>query len=148
MKTPGVLLFLVPLLAYAEHAAVSDRELSLGGVAIGDTAAQVAARLGEPKRKVPAQDFLDLHYEYAALRVSFNGGIVAGLQADTRGACTPKGLCPGDRLDRMRALYGAPIVSDRETGRYYEYIGGDAGCWLQIRARGKRVASIEVACQP
>jgi hypothetical protein len=148
MKTPGVLLFLVLLLAYAEQGAVSDRELSLGGVAIGDTAAQVVSRLGEPTRKVPEQDFLDLHYDYANLRVSFNGGIVAGLQAETRAACTPKGLCPGDRLDRMRTLYGEPIVSDRETGRSYEYIGGDAGCWLQIRAKGKRVASIEVACQP
>ncbi len=148
MKTPGILLLLVPLLASAGESAVSDRELSLGGVAIGDTAAQVVSRLGEPKRKVPEQDFLDLHYEYAALRVSFNGGIVAGLQAETRGACTPKGLCPGDRLDRMRALYGDPIVSDRETGRYYEYTGGDAACWLQIRAKDKRVESIEVACQP
>jgi hypothetical protein len=148
MKLSGILLLLVPLLAFADEGAVSSRELSLGGVAIGDTAAQVVSRLGEPKRKVPAQDFLDLHYEYANLKVSFNGGIVAGLQAETRGACTPKGLCPGDRLDRMRALYGEPIVSDRETGRYYEYTGGDAACWLQIRAKGKRVVSIEVACQP
>lgn len=148
MKRPAILLFLMPLLACAEEGTASDRELALGGVAVGDTAAQVTSRLGEPKRKVPAQDFLDLHYDYASLRVSFNGGIVAGLHADKRGACTPKGLCPGDRLDRMRALYGEPIVSDRETGRYFEYIGGDAACWLQIRARGKRVASIEVACQP
>lgn len=148
MKTSGILLLLFPLLALAGEGTVSDRELSLGGVAIGDTAAQVVSRLGEPKRKVAAQDFLDLHYEYASLRVSFNGGIVAGLQADKRGACTPKGLCPGDRLDRMCTLYGAPHVADRETGRFYEYVGGDAGCWLQIRARGKRVASIDVACQP
>ncbi len=148
MKTPALLLLLVPLLAFAGEGTVAERELSLGGVTIGDTAAQVAARLGEPKHKVPAQDFLDLHYEYAALRVSFNGGIVAGLHADKRDACTPKGLCPGDRLEKMRTLYGEPIVSDRETGRYYEYSGGDAACWLQIRAKGKRVASIDVACQP
>lgn len=148
MKTWAVVLLLVPARAFAAEGFVSDRELALGGVAIGDTAARVVSRLGEPKRKVAAQDFLDLHYDYPNLRVSFNEGIVAGLQADTRGACTPKGLCPGDRLDRMRALYGAPVVADRETGRFYEYIGDDAGCWLQIRARGKRVASIEVACQP
>lgn len=148
MKIAGILLLLVPLLAFADEGIVSDRELSLGGVAIGDTVAQVVSRLGEPKRKVPEQDFLDLHYDYAKLRVSFNGGIVAGLQAETRSACTPKGLCPGDRLDRMRALYGAPLVADRETGRFYEYVGGDTGCWLQIRPRGTRVASIAVACQP
>lgn len=148
MKTPAILLLLVPLQAFAAEGTVAKRELSLGGVAIGDTAAQVAARLGEPKHKVAAQDVLDLHYEYASLRVSFNGGIVAGLHADKRDACTPKGLCPGDRLDRMRALYGAPVVADRETGRFYEYVGGDAACWLQIRAKGGRVASISVACQP
>lgn len=148
MKTWTVVLLLVPAWTFAAEGIVSDRELSLGGVAIGDTVATVVARLGEPGRKVPALDFIDLHYEYANLRVSFNGGIVAGLQADRRGTCTPAGLCPGDRLDRMRALYGEPIVSDRETGRSYEYVGGDAACWLQIRAKGKRVAWIEVACQP
>lgn len=148
MKTPAILLFLIPLLAFAGEGTVSGTELSLGRVAIGDTTTQVVSRLGEPKRKVPEQGFLDLHYEYANLRVSFNEGIVAGLQADTGGACTPKGLCPGDRLNRMRALYGAPVVADRETGRFYEYTGGDAGCWLQIPAKGKRVASIAVACQP
>jgi hypothetical protein len=148
MKTFGILLFLVPLLAFAEEGAISERELSLGGVAIGDSIDAVVARLGQPKRKVPAQDFIDLHYEYPHMQVSFNGGIVAGLHADKADACTPKRLCPGDRLSRMRALYGAPIVSDRETGRYYEYVGGDAACWLQIRAKGKRVGTIDVACQP
>lgn len=148
MKTMGFALLLVPVMAFAGEGAVSETELSLGGVAIGDSTEAVVARLGQPKRQVLAQDFIDLHYEYPHMQVSFNGGIVAGLHAGKAGACTPKGLCPGDRMDRMRALYGAPIVSDRETGRYYEYIGGDAACWLQIRARGKRVASIDVACQP
>ncbi|MBX3712289.1 MAG: hypothetical protein KF800_10045 [Lysobacter sp.] len=148
MKTMGFALLLVPVMAFADQGAVPETELSLGGVAIGDSTEAVVARLGQPKRKGPAQDFIDLHYEYPHMRVSFNGGIVAGLHAGKAGACTPKGLCPGDRMDRMRALYGAPIVSDRETGRYYEYTGGDAACWLQIRSRGKRVASIDVACQP
>jgi len=147
MKIPGILLFLFPMLAMAGEGLVSDKALALGGIAIGDTPAQVVARLGEPKRKVPAQDFLGLHYEYPGLRVSFNEGVVAGLHADKAGACTPQGLCPGDRLDRMRALYGAPIVADRETGRFHEYYGADAACWLQIPAKGKRVASITVACQ-
>lgn len=148
MKTPGILLFLLPMLAIAGEGGVSDKELALGGVAIGDTAAEVVARLGEPKRKVPAQDFLELHYDYPGLRVSFNEGIVAGLHADKPGACTPKGVCPGNRMDRMRTLYGPPIVADRDTGRFHEYYGEDAACWLQIPAKGRRVASITVACQP
>lgn len=147
MKTLGFALLLVPVMAFADDGVVPETELSLGGVAIGDTAAAVVARLGEPRRKVKATDFLDLHYDYPHIRVSFNEGIVAGLRAGKRGACTPKGLCPGDGVDRMRALYGEPIVADRETGRFYEYAGG-VGCWLQIPAKGRRVASIDVACQP
>lgn len=148
MRIPALMFLLASAPVFAEEGAVSDRELSLGGVAIGDSTDAVLARLAQPKRKAPAQDFLDLHFEYPHLRVSFNGGVVAGLHADKSAACTPKGLCPGDRLSRMRALYGAPIVADRESGRYYEYIGGDAACWLQIRAKDKRVRSIDVACQP
>lgn len=148
MKMSGFVLLLVPAMALAEEGIVPDRELSLGGVDIGDAPAQVVARLGEPRRKVTSMDFLDLHYDYPHLQVSFDEDIVVGLHADKSGGCTPKGLCPGDRFDRMRALYGEPLVSDRETGRFYEYYADGAACWLQIPARGKRVASITVACQP
>lgn len=141
-------LILISSLAIAREGAIPQQELSLGGAAIGDSSSAVVARLGQPRRKVESSDFLTLHYYYPRVRVSFSDGVVAGLYSDNPDGCTPTHLCPGDSLDRMRALYGPPLVSDRESGRFHEYYAADAYCWLQIAAMGERVASMEVACQP
>jgi hypothetical protein len=148
MKLLGALLLLIPSLAFAGEGTVLEREVSLGGVAIGDSPGVVIARLGQPRRKVEVSDFLNLHYDYPHVRVSFSEGVVAGLYSVSPKACTPMHLCPGDSLDKMRSLYGQPLVADRESGRFYEYYGADSTCWLQIPAKGSRVASVTVACQP
>jgi hypothetical protein len=123
-------------------------EVSIGGVAVGDSPSQVTKKLGEPGSKVQASDYLDLHYKYPNMTVSFSAGVVAGLFTDSPSACTPKDLCPGDSLDRMRSLYGEPLVTDRETGRFYEYYGHDLYCWFKIPVKDDTVDSITVACQP
>ena len=148
MKLPGMVLLLIPSLAFAGEATVPGSEASLGGVAIGESADAVVARLGEPPTRVEDVDFLDLHYDYPQLRVSFNNQVVAGLRSDKPDACTPRRLCPGDSLQRMRSLYGPPEVSERESERVHEYYAADAVCWLQIRAKGETIASITVACMP
>ncbi|MBX9402548.1 hypothetical protein K4L06_14655 [Lysobacter sp. BMK333-48F3] len=146
-KALGALLVL-PALAFAGEGIVPEGELSLGGVAIGDTPRTVIARLGKPARKVEESGYLDLHYDYPNLRVSFSEGVAAGLHSARSGGCTPKRLCPEDSFNKMRALYGPPLIADRETGRFYEYYAMDAACWLQIPARDEKIASITVACQP
>jgi len=123
-------------------------EVSIGGVAVGDSPAQVIKKLGEPSSKVRASDYLDLHYNYQNMTVSFSEGVVAGLFTDSASVCTPKSLCPGDSIDRMRSLYGEPLISDRETGRFYEYYGHELYCWFKIPVNDKKVDSIMVACQP
>ena len=127
---------------------VPASEVSIGGVAVGDSISQVIKKLGEPRSKVEASDYLDLHYKYPNVTVSFSEGVVAGLFTDSAEACTPKQLCPGDSLDRMRHLYGKPLVIDRETGRFYEYYSQELYCWLKVPANDKKVSSITVACQP
>jgi hypothetical protein len=133
------------LLAQGE---IPANEVSIRGVAIGDSLSQVIKKLGKPSSKVQASDYLDLHYKYPTMTVSFSEGVVAGLFTDSIAACTPKQLCPGDSLDRMRSLYGEPIVADRETGRFYEYYGNELYCWLKIPVDDRKVGSITVACQP
>jgi hypothetical protein len=123
-------------------------EVSIGGVEIGDSPSQVVGKLGAPSSKVQASDYLDLHYKYPTMTVSFSEGVVSGLFTDSAGACTPKNLCPGDSIDRMRSLYGEPLVTDRETGRFYEYYGHELYCWFKIPVNDNTVVSITVACQP
>jgi hypothetical protein len=148
MKLVGILLLTIPYLAFAGEGAVPEREISVGSVAIGESPSAVSSGLGQPTRKVEASDFLNLHYYYPHVVVSFSDGVVAGLYSDKPNGCTPRHLCPGDSLDKMRSLYGPPLVADRETGRFYEYYPPDSTCWLQISAKSKRVVSIAVACQP
>lgn len=123
-------------------------EVSIGGIAIGDSPSQVLEKLGEPSSKLEASDFLNLHYKYPNMTVSFSEGVVAGIFTDGSSACTPKQLCPGDSLDKMRSLYGEPLVTNRETGRFYEYYGYELYCWFKIPVHDNKVYSITVACQP
>jgi len=128
--------------------ALPQDEMSISGIVIGDSPAQVRKKMGEPLRESKGAGFLDLHYEYASVRVSFSEGVAVGLQSRNRRGCTPMRLCPGDGLKRMRVLYGSPIVADREIGRRYEYYVEGGDCWLQIGGNANEVESISVACQP
>lgn len=141
-------LILVTSNAFSEEANIPAKEVSLAGVFVGDSIALVKEKLGEPAHETEASDFLNLHYDYPNVGVSFSDVVVAGLYSDRPDGCTPRQLCPGDRLDRMRSLYGRPIVSDRETGRFYEYYGHDLYCWLQMDAKQDKIVSIRVECQP
>lgn len=143
-----LLLWMAASPAFAREGAILESELSLGGIVIGKSPGEVASELGEPLRKVETSDFLSLHYDYPQVRVSFRDDAAAGLYSDNAAGCTPMQLCPGDRLDKMRSLYGTPVIADRDTGRFHEYYAADVTCWLQIAAKGKKILSIAVACQP
>lgn len=140
--------FFLSSLALAHDGNVPASEVSLAGIMVGDSPNQVEEKLGKPSDVIKESDYLDTHYQYSQLRVSFSEGVVAGLYSNNTRVCTPKGLCVGDSLERMRALYGSPIVADRKDGNYYEYYGNDLYCWLQVAAKGAEIGSIRVACQP
>lgn len=143
-----VLLLCMSNQSHATDGSVPQGEISIGGITVGETSAQVRKLLGKPLRESKETDFLNLHYEYPSVRVSFHEGLVAGLQSMGPQGCTPMNLCPGKDVKRMLSLYGSPIVADRETGRYYEYYAQDFSCWLQISADVGKVKDVVVACQP
>lgn len=150
MKARCLALLLVPCLAFAQEGTIPDSELSLGGATIGHSLEAVVAAMGKPKRQEAMEDFIDLRYHYPHVRVSFNAEIVAALDSVDAKACTPKGLCPGDGYAKMRSLYGAPRISERETGRVLEYYGSDGACWLEVpdAGEGKTIPSLAVVCMP
>jgi len=143
-----LLLSLATPLTLACEGTVLESEISLGGIAIGDSPSEVTNKLGLPLRKVEELGYLSPHYYYPQVQVWFSENVVAQLYSDNPAGCTPMQLCPGDPLDKMRSLYGLPAIADRETGRFYEYGAADYTCWLQIRPKGKRVSSIAVVCIP
>jgi len=64
--------------AAVEVGVVPPREIAIGGVTVGETPAQVRKKLGQPLRELEDSDYLDLHYDYPSVRVSFSDGVVAG----------------------------------------------------------------------
>ena len=132
----------------AHNGDVPASEVSIGGIAVGESPTAVIRKLGKPTHTTEASDYLDLHFEYRNVTVSFSEKVVAGLYSDKADGCTPRHLCPGDSLKKMRSLYGSPIEADREAGHFYEYYGQDLYCWLKISAKRQKISSIAVACQP
>ena len=149
----AMLMFVGP--ASSASGTISDDELGLSGVALGDTEASVRSRLGSPKEQRETGEATEL--EYAGLTVSV-GWLeqkapnkqrrVWQLKGTGKAACTPAGICPGMAFERARAAYGAPLVAQRETGTVMEYPSRRSSCWLQLDAPAGVIRSISAVCQP
>lgn len=146
---PIVLALLPGISAAGQPVPVSDAELSLGGVAIGDTEEAVLATLGRPVRVVDTDDALAVRMDYDGLTVWLGEGRRVGEVLSTSPTyCTPAGACPGLAFARVVAKYGQAVVADREDGRFMEYPGTESACWLQVAVHGEVVASVRAECQP
>lgn len=144
--TLALLAFVLPAAA-GPHTGIPHSELSLAGISLDATEQQVRERLGRPEAVSEEADHLDRHLHYPHLLVSFSGGVIGSVYSRSPEACTPAGLCPGDRLERAVALYGPPRRVEREAGEFWEYHTGFP-CWLQLAPEGGRVGSIRAVCQP
>ncbi len=130
-------------------------ELSLGGVASGDSEASVIEQRGAPSERIDTGEGTELRYpgliatvgwmEPAAPGVERN---VFAIRADGPSVCTPMGLCPGMEAAYAFKLYGPVEATVRETGTFFEYQPVGVHCWLQISAPEGTITSLAVACQP
>jgi len=135
--------------------AINDKELSLSGVALGDTEERVLSILGEPKERLETGEGTE--FKYAGLNVSI-GWLeqqalgkqrrVWALRGTGAAACTPAGICPGMALGRASATYGVPVVAKRDYGTFSEYYSSQSSCWLQLAVSGGVIRAIAAVCQP
>jgi len=132
-----------------EPSLVGDKELALGGIALGDTEAVVLASLGRARRTTDNGDFLNVKMEYSGLTVWLGEERRVGEMLSTSPKhCTPAGVCPGMPFAQLVAKYGPPLVADREDGRFMEYPSSQSSCWLQISVHKGVVKSVRAECQP
>ncbi|NJK29379.1 MAG: hypothetical protein HC851_10340 [Acaryochloris sp. RU_4_1] len=132
----------------AKPSQISENELVLAGIALGDPESKVFSKLGSPDRVVdgnPSDD--QLEYPDLTLWVSEERR-VTNMRSTSDQHCTPAGVCPGMQFSRVREIYGSPLVADRENGRFMEYGVSQSSCWLQIALDDQIVKSVGVACQP
>ena len=136
-------------------AGIPASELSIAGVATGDTEASVVTSLGTPTKRVDTGEGTELHYPDLMVTLGWLEQEAPGRQRRVlailgtgRGTCTPKGLCPGMPSSVAVRLYGATGPTLRETGTFLEYQPTNVSCWLQISAPADVIQSVAVACQP
>ena len=134
----------------AEFPTVPDSELSIGGIALDVEESVVFRRLGQPGRVTDTGDFLNLRLDYPGITIWLGEGRRVGEVLSTSSKhCTPSGICPGMKLSQVHALFGPPLVADREDGRFMEYFPkSNFPCWLQLAVRRGVVKSVRAECQP
>lgn len=127
---------------------VNDEEMMLGGIALGEPETSLAQRLGPPvDREENDGDYLPLRLSYRGLVVQLDEQGVGGMISTDGRFCTPAGACPGMPYARVKAIYGAALVTETVNGATVGYVHGD-GCWLEFAQRAGRVSAIELACSP
>ena len=136
-------------------AAISDSELGLGGVALGDSESHVLAALGQPSQRSDTGEGFALEYPGLTILIGWLEQAAPGkqrhvlqLNATAPSACTPSEVCPGDPVSKVLDVYGQPIKVERESGGFLEYYSNQSSCWLQLGASGDTVHAISAVCQP
>ncbi|MGY1521238.1 hypothetical protein [Luteimonas sp. A482] len=139
----------------ATTSTISDSELSLAGVALGDSEAQVLAMLGPAPKRSETGEGTVLEYGGLTVLVGWLEQQAPGeqrrvfqLKATAPNACTPAGLCPGTPAAKVVATYGQPVHAERESGSFLEYYSHQSSCWLQVDTSGEIIRSISAVCQP
>ena len=134
---------------------ISDSELSLAGIALGDSEAQVLAVLGPASKRYETGEGTALEYSGLTVLVGWLEQQVAGKQrrvvqltATGSNACTPADLCPGAPASMAVATYGQPVQAERESGSFLEYYSHQSSCWLQVGTSGEIIRSFSAGCQP
>jgi len=155
MKSILVIVALFAGSAIGSTTAISDRELSLGGVSLGDTEEQVLAVLGRAPKRYDTGEGIALQYPGLTILMGWLEQQAPGkqrhvLQLTATGvnACTPSGICPGTLVSKAVATYGHPISAKREAGNFLEYYSNQSSCWLQLGTSGRTIRSISAVCQP
>jgi len=137
------------LLLLALAAAVpADKELSLGGVVLGQSEVSVVEALGQPQSRIDGgSDYLPIKLTYPGFIVLLDEQGVGGMLSSNKKFCTPVGVCPGMSYDQAQRIYRSALSTQLVDGAPVGFMHGD-GCWLEFAQKGGKVQAIEVACAP
>jgi len=155
MKSIVVIIVLFAGSAAGSASTIPNSELSLGGVALGDSETRVLAVLGQAARQSDTGEGITLEYAGLTVLVGWLEPSVPGkqrhvlqLNATGSNACTPSGVCPGMPVSKVVAAYGQPIKAARESGNFLEFYSDQSSCWLQVGTSEDTIRSINAVCQP
>jgi hypothetical protein len=126
---------------------IPNNELSLAGVAVGDSEAVVLSKLDHPRRSEHPDDYLTVQLESSGLIVSLDPQDGVGeIFSDHLGHCTPSGICVGTAFSEVEAMLGLPAALNRDQSRYTAQFASKNDCWLEVVVHIDFVESIRIAC--
>ena len=132
--------------AYSSIGTLSRRELFLGGVKAGASAAKVVEHLGQPDQ-IDQDSPFSRRFTYRGLSVSFFEDAALTIRSVSPDYCTPSGLCPGDAVFKAERLYGAALVEPRSGADYWQYINSEVACRMELEVTNETVGAIAILCQ-
>ncbi|MCR8843352.1 CAP domain-containing protein [Paenibacillus sp. SC116] len=101
------------------------REMTLQGISIGMTEAQLVKKLGQPARKDTSEygfKWYIYNKDYKKyLQVGVSNGKVVGLYSNSTGWTSKKGIKVGTSRTQVEKLYGKPIKEIKKGNTIYRY---------------------------
>ena len=126
---------------------MSANELSLGGVAIGDSEAVAIASLGDVVRTEHPNDYLTIELESDGLTVFLDPQEGVGeIFSERSKHCTSAGVCPGMPFGKVSAALGRPIITNQDSSRFVAHYATTTDCWIELLVNAGRVVSVRIAC--
>ncbi|SRR6266567_1817308 len=105
---------------------LDSQDFVVAGIAAGTDTTTVLARFGrpdsigrDPNRFEPGTELITWYYHDMILGMGY-GAAVGGVTLSTPTLATARGLRVGDTLERIRALYGEPRGSSKDSWYYLD----------------------------
>jgi hypothetical protein len=150
MRAPSFALLII--LSAASCAAdadlpVTSTELSLGGVAIGDSEAAAESALAQVVRSEHPDNYLTIKLESAGLTVLIDPQEGVGeISSERPQHCTSTGVCPGMLFDDVPATLGRPSITNQDSSHFLAQYATTTDCWIELSVNAGRVESVRIAC--
>lgn len=126
---------------------LSSKELSLGGVAIGDSEADAASVLGQSVRTEHPDNHLSIKLESGGIMVLTDPQEGVGeIFSNAPQYCTPSGACPGMAFDKIPKAMGRARITKQGGSRFLAQYSTTTDCWIELSVSAERVESVRIAC--
>jgi hypothetical protein len=147
---------LVVLAALVSELALAESDLpkgamSIGGVSIGATQAEVISVFGEPSQRpeiTEKERLYDSKFVYPDATAYFVDGRLDYLQSTRKGMCTATNICPGTPAAEVRKQIGCNARNSKTKRESLSCFDTETACSIVILLHNGKAKSLRLECLP
>lgn len=153
---PSVRLLLLAVFALISPLALAKSDLfrnalSIGGVPLGASEAQVISAFGDPDSR-PALTAEEIAYDsklvYTDAIAYFIHGRLEYLASSRPGMCTPRKICPGTPVAKVRRKLGCNVSAANPTEESLSCFDTESGCSIVALLHDGKTTGLRLECLP